>query len=352
MLEKGILACALFLLLPELIGLLVVRFTKNEKYNLALALVVGYLVEFGILEILSIITIIKVYSLISLAKKFMIIVGILASISVIVNFKSTITIFKELWKSIKETPKILAIVVIILIGVQVYFPVKYMHTDEDDSFYVGSAVTDMQTNTVYRYQGTTGIALTPINKYIFSYFMSFYSVISILLNTHPAVVAHLILPAVFIPIVYIAYYELGNELFNNDKKKTWLFMLLMCALNIFGNYSKRTNFTFLLLRIWQGKAMMANFILPLVIMFVLQIENNENKLMYYILLFFTSLGGAYTTSMAIGFVPITVMLLGLSIEIVKFKDKSILKHIINMTLYLACCIPNLLAGLGYILFKI
>ncbi len=352
MIEKAMMAIVLFFILPELMGLLLVHFTKKDKYNLGLALIIGYLIEFGILEILSIITIIKVYSVISLVKKFMFIVGILSGISIIVNFRSIIDIFKELWNSIKETPKILAIIVIFLICFQVYFPVKYMHTDEDDSHYVGSSVTDLETNTLYRYSSTTGVIHTPNNKYIFSYFMSLYSVLSILLNTHPTIVAHLVLPVVFIPLVYLAYLELGKELFGNDNKKTMLFLIFMCVLNIFGNYSIRTNFTFFLFRIWQGKAMLANFILPVAIMLILKAENNENKFMYYILLCLTSLGGAYTSSMAVGFVPITIMLLGFSIELSKFKDKSIPKHIINMIIYLLCCMPNLLAGLGYMLFKI
>lgn len=351
MIDKMIMAIVIFLLLPELLGLLIVHFTKKEKYNLGLALVVGYLIEFGILEVLSIITIIKLYSVISLVQKFMIIVGVLASISVIVNFTSTINIFKEVVKFIKENPKILAIIAIILIGIQVYFPTRYAHIDDDDAFYVGTAVADLRSNVLYRYSGTTGVATPPRNKYVFSYFMSIYSVLSVLLNTHPAIVAHTILPAVFIPLVYIVYFELAKELFAGDLKKTWLFIIFVSVLNIFGNYSIRSNFTFLLFRVWQGKAMLANFVLPLAILFVLKADRSESKLIYYLLLFITSFGGAYTTSMAIGFVSITIMLLGFSIELANFKDRSILKHILNMFIYLICCIPSLLAGLGYILYK-
>ena len=349
MISKLLMAIVLFLIFPELIGLLVVHFVKKEKYNLGLALVVGYLIEFGILEILSIITIIKVYSVISLVQKYMIISGILAGVSTIVNFTSTLEIIKELVKNIKETPKILAIVVILLIGVQVYFPVKYAHTDEDDSHYVGSAVTDLETNTLYRYASTTGQITIPHKKYIFSYFMSLYSVVSVLLNTHPAVAAHLVLPIVFIPLVYLAYFQVGKELF--DRKKAWLFLLFMCILNIFGNVSVRTNFTFLLFRIWQGKALMANLILPLAILFMIAANKNEHKFMYYVLLFITSLGGVYTTSMAIGFVLITIMLLGLSFEMAEYKERSLIAHVRNLVIYLICCMPSLLAGLGYVLYK-
>ena len=344
-----VMAVALFLIFPELLGLLVVHFTKKEKYNLVLALVVGYLIEFGILEIISVISILKVYSIISLVQKFLIVVGVLSILSIIVNFKSTLNILKEVFKSIKETPKILAIIVILLIGLQVYFPVKYAHTDEDDAHYVGSAVADLETNTVYRYGSTTGVIQTPNSKYIFSYFMSFYSVVSILLKTHPAVSAHLILPIVFIPLVYLAYFEVGKELFDN--KKAWLFLLFMCIINIFGNFSNRTNFTFLLFRIWQGKAMMANFILPLAILFTIKANKNDNKFIYYILLFITSLGGAYTTSMAVGFVPITIMLLALSFEIAEHENRTFLEHIKRLAIYTICCMPSLLAGLGYILLK-
>ena len=81
------------------------------------------------------------------------------------------------------------------------------------------------------------------------------------------------------------------------------------------------------------------------------ITKNIFFITYYVLVFITSLGGAYTTSMAIGFVPITIMLLGVSFEIAEYKERSFIKHIKNLVIYLICCMPSLLAGLGYILLK-
>ena len=66
-------------------------------------------------------------------------------------------------------------------------------------------------------------------------------------------------------VAYGIYYLIGYELFEKKHKSALLFVLIMSIINIYGNYSIRTTFSFLLFRIWQGKAVLCNIILPLLI---------------------------------------------------------------------------------------
>ena len=53
--------------------------------------------------------------------------------------------------------------------------------------------------------------------------------------------------------------------------------ILLSIINIFGNYSIRTNFTFLLFRIWQGKAILANIMLPSIWLMIWNYIDNIRK---------------------------------------------------------------------------
>ena len=49
---KGILALAILFIIPLLIGLLITNFLKDEKNNIILSFVLGYLTEFAICQLL------------------------------------------------------------------------------------------------------------------------------------------------------------------------------------------------------------------------------------------------------------------------------------------------------------
>ena len=49
---KMLMSLLVLFIIPELVGLLVVRFNKNDKNNLIYAFVIGYLVEFAIMKYL------------------------------------------------------------------------------------------------------------------------------------------------------------------------------------------------------------------------------------------------------------------------------------------------------------
>ena len=51
---KIIMSFIIFLLIPELIGLLFTRFLKSDKNNKVLALIIGILIEFAICQILTV----------------------------------------------------------------------------------------------------------------------------------------------------------------------------------------------------------------------------------------------------------------------------------------------------------
>ena len=67
---------------------------------------------------------------------------------------------------------------------------------------------------------------------------------------------------IFIPMSYGVAYMIAKRIFGDARLEISLFMVLYAVLQQYGYVSVYTASTFLLFRIWQGKAMLANVFLP------------------------------------------------------------------------------------------
>lgn len=371
MIVKGIFAFLFLILIPELLGLMITKYLDKEKNNLIIAFISGYLIELAICQLITVplifieakfTTVLYIYILINI---------ILSIISIILNIKRFKELLINLLESLKKIPKLLTLMVIILIGIQSYGLVGYMHIDDDDAFYVGSAVTAVQTNSIYKYSPTTGgesgehLDL----RYRLGPFPIYYAIMAEIINIHPTIFAHTILPIIFIPLAYLILGALGNYFFKNNKEQVMWFLIIISFLTMWGNYSVRNNFTFLLFRIWQGKSVLSNIIIPSVWLMYLLGKENGFKLINYITLFILILAGCLTTTMGIALPTITLMLIAIADEISKINFKEVnnktnplrrKKEKININEYIdiktcflsllkcfICCMPAIIYGLIY-----
>ncbi len=353
MIIKALISVLVIFIIPELIGLLVLRFWKEQKNNVILAFVLGYIIEFAVGQIISVPLILKDETLTKLVSIYSLIIGILSVISLILNVKRTKEILKEFVSEFKKMPKLLTVLLIILIGLQLLVYVKYGHINDDDAFYVATATTSVQTDTLFKYSATIG-SQKPGDQVLVRYrlgpFPIYYAIMSKILDIHPAIVAHFILPIIFIPIVYMVYWLFANALFKEDKKSSVMFMIFIVFLHIFSYYSGRNNFIVAMLRIWQGKCVLASIILPFLLILFIYLENSSSKLFAYISIILTVFAGTFTTTMAIAMVPVTLMLLTVIYEFAKLVTKQIKfsKSIKSFIISLTCCIPCFIYGLMYL----
>ena len=337
-------------IVPELLGLLILNFWEKEKNNLLLAFILGYIMEFAISQLISVPMIFMQTSYTALFKLYTIIILLICLISAIIIFKRNNKeklkeYISKIKTELKEYPKILAIICIILFGIQIYMYVgSYTHLDDDDAYYVGTATTTIQTNTIYRFSPTTGSLNGEQNvlRYRLGAFPLYYAFVSSYTRIHPAIVAHIILPIPFMIVAYGIYYLIGYELFEKKHKSALLFVLIMSIINIYGNYSIRTTFSFLLFRIWQGKAVLCNIILPLLIYLFFKANEEKFKIIICLIMLVTILGGIFTTTMGIALPPMMVGLLAILYGVQNKSFKDVIKCFI-------CCLPAVVYGLLYII---
>lgn len=339
MIIKLIMCIILFIIIPEFLGMLISKFFKKEE-NIFFNLILGFIMQFAILEIIAIPMIFFKSYFLLMAKIWFIIVSSLSLLSLILNLKKFNKIMKNIFNQLKVLP-LITIVVLILVGFQTFMLARYAHIDDDDAFYVATATVTIQKGTMYRSCAEDGGYYGGFpTRYVLSPFPLYTAVISHFTNIHPAIIAHTVFPIIFIPLAYILYGIIADKLFNKDKTSVMLFLIILSVVYMFGNYSIRSNFSFLLFRIWQGKALLANILLPFSwIVYLDCIENN--KWVNWFILFIICLASCLVSSMGIALMPINIGILGLIFTIKNKKITYLIKSIISV-------IPCISLGIIYL----
>lgn len=350
---KILLSSVCFIIIPILLGLFITHFMKKQKNNLLYSILIGYFIEFSIFQLLTIPFTYMEKSFSFLCNTCFGIFGILSLISVIVNFKEIKNIIKNIKESFKNTSKILLIIALGIIGFQCYYGYAYMHIDEDDSNFVAKATISLQTNTLYKYSDTGTVNTEFPVRYVFSPFPVYTAAIAKFTGYHPMAIAHTAFPVMLLILVYITYYLLGNILFKEDKNKSLLFLIFVSLLYMYGDdINLRSNFRFALVRLWQGKAILGNLIIPAIIVTYNEFAEAEKKLPNWIAVFLTMFSACLVSTMGFALAPIMLGTLTIIYSIKNVKEKKSFKEFVKFVfLSLLCCTPNIVYAVLYAIKK-
>lgn len=344
MIISFILLIVLLLIIPTIIGVSIIKYDKKNNENILFAFIIGILIEFMVFEIIAIPFCLFRFSFISLRNTWILSILIITTISIFYDKKILKEIIYKNIKKIKKFPKLLTISFLILLLFQVYMSFFYMYEDYDDSNFVAKATIARDTNTLFVYDDLGQKYNEFPTRHVFSPFPYFTATIGDIVGVHPAIVAHTIFPVYFLIVGYIVFYLIGLSLFNNDKNKTIVFMIILSILYIFGKYSRYAIFVRLLGRAWQGKSLLANIILPFIMYIFLEYVGEENDRFYWILLFITLWAGDLLSSMAL-FLP--VIACSILVILYAIKDRKI-NYILK---FILCCLPNLVYGIIFLFIK-
>ena len=335
---KGILSILWLILIPTILGFIITRKMEKYKNSIILSWILGYMIEFGIFEFLSVPLSLITDSFYPLLILWLLSIGIIVGFSIKYNYKRIKEILVENIKEIKKLPILLTIIAILMVGIQAYVPFRYMHLDDDDSNFVAKATVTYQTNTLYKYTDTGEVAQTKDIRHELATYPIYTALISKLIMIHPAITAHTIFPVIFIPMAYLIYILIAKNLFDDNKKKIAVFTILLSFIYIWGFYSLDTNFCFLLYRIWQGKAMVANVAVPLLWLLYLEYSKSGRKNIYWLSLIIIMAGANVLSSMAVPIMSITLFSLTLAYFIKDKKITDFLKSAVSVIPCIICAI--------------
>lgn len=335
---------AILFFMPFGIGLWYSRTQEKSEQNFWKNYVFGFVVFLGVFEIFALAGIYLKWSLSLLTMVFLGGMGIAALAGFLWNRKNTVDMVKKEISAVRKIPWIwiLAVLVILL---QMYMYTVWMHTDDDDAFYLTTATTAVETDSLFVYSPYTGEAYKSLPaRYVLSPFPLLYAVLSKVTALHPAIIAHTLIPAVFVLLAYIVYAMIGEQLFHKDKEKTGYFVLFISVLLLFSASTTHLRGMVFLVRIWQGKAVLASILIPLILYMALSgIEKGFQK-KDYIFLFGLMLSCCVVSSMGIMLGAIT---LGITAILLSIRHRN-WKMMMGMFL---CCVPNMLLSILYLMIR-
>jgi hypothetical protein len=239
---------------------------------------------------------------------------------------------------------------LVLIFLQAIGTGLFQHIDDDDSRFIVEQVIAVDGDSMYK-ENVVGGRLEYWNvgdmkKDMISPWAMFMALGSKVSGIAPAIFSHKFFPIYMVLMCYAVYALLGMKLFPNSREKLSIFLIFVCALNIYGYFSTHTTQAVFLLRIWQGKAIVAALMIPLMTYLMWCLMAGKTKMANIPLYFLTWVGSA-ASSLASGtgitIVPIMIAAFGLA--------ELIHKRSISRAILMWCtAIPSLIYLLCYINF--
>ena len=308
-------------LFPLLIGMLPCHLIAKQKKTPCQVYLCGFFTMLGIFQIPAVIIVLQRGHLSSLIRIMFWIALVLSFLGFVL---AVVRITKTTAEESFELPSVrgksrsevgLWIVFYILLALQLVASVLVMTADGDDAYYVGQALVADVTDLVYYFDPYTGAYSVLDYRHALAPCPLFIALLARKSGLHAAVVAHTVLPSFLIVASYMIYMQIGRLLFQKDKKRLPMFMVLICLLNDFGIYSRYTRETFFLTRTWQGKSVLANLVIPMAFLILLAIvrrtepgpeneyEDTEGteKRTYglFVMLFLVNMTGALSSSLGL-----------------------------------------------------
>ena len=340
---KGLLAGFWLFLMPTAAGIPFLR--KKTTCSLSECFFTGYLFLFALAELLIMPLLWMDAPLHVLVLIFGLLTGAVSIYGAVHFFRNINSYVQQISGSIRNS-SIFFWYAVILILMQMAIVAVYAHFDADDAFYVATAVTSVETDTIFSVNAYTGLDYLTVqsrSRYILSPFPVFLAVISQLCGgLHPSIVAHTVFPPVFLVLTYTILYQLGRKWFPDDSRRRGIFLFLTAVLSCFTSFSAYNAGNFQMIRIWQGKALLAAAMIPLLIYLSLSIIMEEKPEYPWYFLLMLNLGCCLLTSMGIMLAPL-IQGIFILLSLLQFRSlKRIWKGLL-------CCIPSLILGIIYIL---
>ncbi|MCC8104183.1 MAG: DUF6077 domain-containing protein [Clostridiales bacterium] len=252
--------------LPLLVGSCGAMKSKRDPGSLFLACFYGVFIEFALFEFLAIPMVFLRCSLRQLSFTWLLLSLICAAISLRKAHSSGKfhpVFLAKLADARKRLTPLLG-VVLFCVFLQTACVTFRQHIDDDDAFYVATAVTAVETDTLMEYNPYTGNLYQNIpTRYVLSAWPLYLAALSTLCaGLHPTLIAHFLLPGLVVLFAYLIYALIARDLFPEDPHRQDLFLLFVVLILSFSGFSVYSSGVFLFTRGWQGKALVAAIIQP------------------------------------------------------------------------------------------
>lgn len=256
-----------FIIVPFTFGLCVTKLAGMNKISMKYVYVTGLVAMLALYEIIYIPLVFLYSSNTLLTGIWLAIVAAGSILGIIGDWRY---IFNELSKTGKRIRSLTwqEITAFILVAIYIVLVMANQQIYEDDTIFAAWSETAYHTNSLIKYSPYTGkaILITESNmpRYLFAGYSVFIASISRIFNLEPVIVMHQVIPLIFIPVSYVIYYMIAR-LFTkrNTAALTMIMLVIINSCSIYTLYELNSP-TWMYVGMWYGKALIANFIVPLV----------------------------------------------------------------------------------------
>ena len=264
-----------FLAIPFAVGTLPVYLVRKGRKNIVVIYLSGLCIMASVFQVLGTVFVFGYKTFTQLVSVYTIVIELIALAGLILFIIGTIKKSEDEYFELptyKNVPKIewfTTLFFLALLFAQILLAWFVETPNGDDGYYVAIGNIANMTDKMFTVNAYTGWSEELNFRHALSQFPLFYGFIARKLDIHVAVVAHKFLPPFLIVVTYMIYNRIALYLFNFERSKKNIFMVLIAALQLFGASSIYSNEVFFLTRTWQGKSMLANIAIPGVFLILL-----------------------------------------------------------------------------------
>ena len=120
------------------------------------------------------------------------------------------------------------------VGYQMYMAFAYASFDGDDAYYVVQSVLADQTGVLNRIRPYTGLSTDLDIRHALATLPLWIAYVARMTGIHATIVAHTLLPLIFIPLTYYVFVQIGRKLFSDGSVKLPIFLTLVSIMQIWG----------------------------------------------------------------------------------------------------------------------
>lgn len=242
-----------------------------------------------------------------------------------------------------------------------------MHLDEDDARWIAEANDALVKNRMLLHNPATGEYIGrfvgEMVKDVFSPWCMYLAWLSRATGIRAVVIAHTVYPPILLGLSYSAYYEIGCQLFQGEKKRheRGIFLLMVSVINLFMAGNVYTQSVFTLTRIWQGKAVVAAVMIPTILAIILRVQNTtgqtEGLIRDWILLIVAGISCCLLSGMGIAIGLLLLAIYGsyavvcMIVRAARHKEYKWKGCAIRAGLWFASLVPSIVYGLSYFRLK-
>ena len=322
---------------------------RNEKNrSIAFTVLVGFFLYYSLFTLFALPVMYRWRPLSMLAALWGGAVAVICILSLILNRRVIKPMFAELFKSVWEHK---AVCIILVLGVAIQLGVvlySYQFT-LDAAYYVANVTTSLRTNSLGIYNPYTGDWQDHFEmRYFFATYAYQDAVMCKWLGTQALIQTKIIMASAVIILTNMVCYLTAKELTEGKERAVPVLTLLFAGLINFFFITIYTTSAFLLTRTYEGKSILANIVLPmLLLLFIRSVKAGKTE---GLLFFVVCIGSTVISNTSNMLVPAALAVLFVPYIVGLLAKKQVKEAAKNTAVMVMCMLPGIVLALVYVAY--